>query len=66
METMIVIKISTLVLAMYFQVVWLYEVSLPSRGGRNNYQWSKFPNFFVSDRFDRTFRFSESENVEKQ
>ena len=43
METMTVKKkISTSVLGMYFQVQWLYKVSLSSSDRRKGYQWSKF------------------------
>ena len=47
METMTVTKISISVLAMNFQVPWLYKVSLPSSGRRKSYQWLKFSIFLL-------------------
>ena len=45
MEMMTIRKISTSVLAVYFQVLGLYKVALPSSGRRKSYQWSKFSDF---------------------
>ena len=45
METMNVRKISTSVLAMHFQVLWIYKVSLASIGRGKSYQWPKFSIF---------------------
>ena len=50
METMAVEKVSTAILALYFQVLWLYKDSFASSGRRKSYQWSNFQycilNFF--------------------
>ena len=47
METMTVTKISTSVLAMYFHVLWLYTVPLPS--SRRRKSMVKILKYFVSD-----------------